>query len=156
MSALAPKGPLGLFVLGAPEKKRSVPAICNCSNRSRQLSIAIENHRAAAEIAALKERLGEERNIFRARRGRKGSLRRSWVKVRRYDKCWTKWRSFLPPKRPSLILRERARAGMDRRAIHRMSPRKHRPIIKVNCAAIRRGCWRANYSAMKRSIYRCS
>lgn len=62
---LRPTGPLGVLVLGSTRKDAFQAQDLTLLNQvAAQLAIALKNHRAAAEIGALKQRLAEEKSYL--------------------------------------------------------------------------------------------
>jgi formate hydrogenlyase transcriptional activator len=138
---LRPQGPLGVLALGSTRKDAFHAEDLTLLNQvAAQFAVALENHRAAAEIEALKARLSEERkhlegdvrsNIeFDEIVGQSGSLRQVLDQVR----------TVAPSDATVLILGETGTGKeLIARAIHRLSARKDASFIKVNCAAIPTG-----------------
>ena len=138
---LRPNGPLGLFVLGSTRKEAFRSSDLKLLEQvAAQLSIAIENHRAAAEIAALKERLSEERKYlegevqlksqFEEIIGESAALRQVLDQV-----------TIVSSSGATVLILGETGTGKEliARAIHRLSNRKREPFIKLNCAAIPTG-----------------
>ena len=59
---------------------------------------------------------------------------------------------IVAPTDSTVLLHGETGAGKEliARAIHNLSSRRERPYVRINCAAIPRGCWKANYSGTKR------
>jgi len=105
-----------------------------------QLATAIENQRAAAEIEALQQRLAEEAKYLEedARdRGHFGEIIGDSPALRHaLDQA-----ALVAPSDATVLLLGETGTGKElvARAIHRMSNRRDRAFIKVNCAAIPTG-----------------
>jgi formate hydrogenlyase transcriptional activator len=138
---LRPKGPLGVVVLGStrPEAFRN-DDVELIEKVAAQFAVAIENHRIAAEIQQLKERLGEERTYLEG----EPTAERQFPEIvgdslplrRVLDQVLTVAES----EATVLILGETGTGKeLIAHAIHRMSRVKDGPFIKVNCAAIPTG-----------------
>jgi formate hydrogenlyase transcriptional activator len=138
---LRPQGVLGVLALGSTRKDAFQPEDLNLLNQvAAQFAVALENHRAAAEIEALKERLSEERkhlegdvrsNVeFDEIVGQSAALRQVLDQVR----------TVAGSEATVLILGETGTGKeLIARAIHRLSGRREAGLIKVNCAAIPTG-----------------
>jgi formate hydrogenlyase transcriptional activator len=138
---LRPQGALGVLTLGSTRKNAFLLEDLNLLNQvAAQFAVALENHRAAAEIEALKERLSEERKHlegdvrseveFDEIVGQSAPLRQVLDQVR----------TVAGSEATVLILGETGTGKeLIARAIHRLSPHKESRFIKVNCAAIPTG-----------------
>lgn len=138
---LRPTGPLGVLVLGSTRKDAFQSEDLTVLNQvAAQLAIAIENHRAAAEIKVLKQHLDEEKKYL------EGEIRsedqfaevigESPVLKHVLDQVGTVAASDATV----LILGETGTGKeLIARATHRMSARQKQSFIKVNCAAIPTG-----------------
>jgi len=138
---LRPKGPLGVFVLGSTRQQAFQPDDLSLLNQvAAQLAVAIENHRTAAEIESLKQRLAEEQKYlegevrpqgqFAGIVGESPSLREVLAKV-----------STVADSDATVLILGETGTGKElvARAIHAMSRRSQKNFIKVNCAAIPTG-----------------
>jgi len=47
------------------------------------------------------------------------------------------------------------RQGAGGQGLHYHSPRKDKPFLKINCAALQTLCSKASFSVMKRCLHRC-
>jgi formate hydrogenlyase transcriptional activator len=138
---LAPKGPLGVFVLGSTRKDAFHAEDLTLLNQvAAQFAVALENQRAAAEIEALKERLSQEK-AFLAGEVRSHGLFAEIVGdspalMQVLDQVAT-----VSPSNATVLILGETGTGKElvARAIHRLSSRKGGPFIKVNCAAIPTG-----------------
>ena len=138
---LRPGGPLGVLVLGSTRKDAFQPEdltlLCQVA---AQLAVAVENHRATAEIETLKQRLGEEKKYLEGESRSEGQfdeiVGESPVLRQMLDQIATVAASDATV----LILGETGTGKeLVARAIHRMSTRKNEMFVKVNCAAIPTG-----------------
>jgi formate hydrogenlyase transcriptional activator len=138
---LRPEGALGVLALGSTRKEAFHSEDLVLLNQvAAQFAVALENHRAAAEIEALKERLSEERkhlegdvrsNVeFDDIVGQSVPLRQVLGQVR----------TVAGSDATVLILGETGTGKeLIARAIHRLSERRESGFVKVNCAAIPTG-----------------
>jgi formate hydrogenlyase transcriptional activator len=138
---LRPKGALGLFVLGSTRKEAFRSGDLQLLEQvAAQLSIAIENHRAAAEISALKDRLGEERKYIEGETRSKGQFAEIVGESEALRQVLDQVAIVSSSGATVLILGETGTGKeLIAKAIHRMSTRRHQPFIKLNCAAIPTG-----------------
>lgn len=138
---LRPKGPVGLFVLGSTREEAFRSSDLELLEQvAAQLSIAIENHRAAAEIAALKERLSEERKYLEGETRSEGQFEEIIGESEALRQVLDQVTIVSSSGATVLILGETGTGKeLIARAIHRLSNRKREPFIKVNCAAIPTG-----------------
>lgn len=138
---LRPNEPVGVFVVGSTRKHAFKSAdVSMLEQVAAQLAIAIENHRAAAEIEALKRRLGEERKYLQGETHSEGEFSEivgdSPVLKQVLDQVAT----VAGSEATVLILGETGTGKeLIARAIHKLSRRKDGPFVKVNCAAIPTG-----------------
>lgn len=139
---LRPNAAVGVFVLGSTRKHAfRIEDVSMLEQVAAQLAIAIENHRAASEIEALKRRLGEERKYLEGEaRSGEGEFANivgdSPVLKQVLDQVAT----VAASEATVLILGETGTGKeLVARAIHNLSRRKDAPFIKVNCAAIPTG-----------------
>jgi formate hydrogenlyase transcriptional activator len=138
---MRPKGPLGVFILGSTRKDAfRTQDLDIVSQVAAQLAVAIENHRAALEIAQLKQRLGEELKYLEGEVKSYGHFAEivgdSAVLRQVLDQVAT----VAVSEATVLILGETGTGKeLIARAIHRMSSHKDKPFVKVNCAAIPMG-----------------
>lgn len=138
---MRPKGPLGVLVLGSTRPDAFSHEDLSFLNQvANQLALAIENHLAASEIELLKQRLGEHRKYlegdiahqenFSEIVGASPALREALQQV-----------VTVASSGANILILGETGTGKEliARAIHRLSPRKEGPLVKVNCAAIPTG-----------------
>ncbi|HKI25610.1 MAG TPA: sigma 54-interacting transcriptional regulator [Candidatus Sulfotelmatobacter sp.] len=136
-----PKEAFGVLVLGSTRAGAFHPDDLNLLNQvAAQCAVAMENHRAAVEIEALKQRLDEEgrclQGEFRAEAPFAEIIGVSPTLKQALDQAATVATSDATV----LILGETGTGKeLIARAIHRMSRRHDGPFIKINCAAIPTG-----------------
>ena len=138
---LRPKGPLGVLFLGSTRKDAFRTDDLQLLNQvAAQLALAIENHRAASEIKALKVRLGEERKFLEASDEPAGDFPEMVGKSRALKQVLDQIATVAASEATVLILGETGTGKeLVARAIHRMSRRHAGSFIKLNCAAIPTG-----------------
>jgi formate hydrogenlyase transcriptional activator len=138
---LRPKGPLGVLVLGSTRTNAFQPDDLTLLNQvAGQLAIAIENQRAAAEIAALQQRLGEERGYLEGEIPSYGPFAEIVGESPALKQVLAQVETVAASDATVLILGETGTGKeLVARAIHRLSRRQDRSFIKVNCAAIPTG-----------------
>jgi formate hydrogenlyase transcriptional activator len=136
-----PKGPLGVFVLGSTRKEAFKGEDMELLEKvAAQLSIAIENHRAASEIEALKQRLGEERQYLEGESRPKGQFTEIVGESDALKRVLDQVVTVASSEATVLILGETGTGKeLVARAIHRMSRHKDGAFVKLNCAAIPTG-----------------
>jgi len=138
---LRPKGPMGVIVLGSTRKDAFQDDDLALINQvAVQLAVAIENHRAAAEIQHLKRRLGDEREYLEGAAHAQGQFAEI-VGVSPALKQVLEQVATVASSDATVMILGETGTGKEliALAIHRMSPRKNGPFIKVNCAAIPTG-----------------
>lgn len=138
---LRPSGPLGVFVLGSTRmhafKAQDVDMLEQVAS---QLAVAIENHRATAEIEALKQRLGEERKYLEGESHNEGEFSEIVGESPALKRVLDQVVTVAASQATVLILGETGTGKeLIARAIHNLSRRKDGPFVKVNCAAIPTG-----------------
>jgi formate hydrogenlyase transcriptional activator len=138
---LRPSGPLGVFVLGSTRRDAFHPDDLNLLNQvAAQFAIALENHNAAAEIEALKQRLAEEKKYLEGEIHSEGIFEEIIGDSPALKQVLSQVTTVAPSDATVLILGETGTGKeLIARAIHRLSSRKHAPFIKLNCAAIPTG-----------------
>jgi len=138
---MRPKGPLGVFVLGSTRKDAFQADDLGLINQvAAQLAVAIENHRAASEIEQLKRRLGEERKYLEGENKNEGIFSEIVGDSIALRKVLDQVATVAPSDATVLILGETGTGKeLIARAIHRLSRRKDKAFVKVNCAAIPTG-----------------
>ena len=138
---LRPQGPLGVLVLGSTRRNAFHPDDLSLLNQvAAQLGIALENSRAAAEIEALKQRLNDERKYLQEESRSQGQFAEIIGESSALKKVLDQVATVAVSDATVLILGETGTGKeLIAHAIHRMSRRKDRNFIKVNCAAIPTG-----------------
>lgn len=136
-----PRGPLGVLELGSTRKDAFHPDDLTLLNQvAAQLAVAIENHRTAAEIEALKRRLNEERKYLEGQTGGQGLFAEIIGESPFLRRVLEDVATVAASDATVLILGETGTGKeLIARAIHRMSGRNDRSFIRVNCAAIPTG-----------------
>lgn len=138
---MRPKGPLGVLFLGSTRKNAFQPDDLQLLNQvASQLALAIENHRAAAEIMALKQRLGEDRKLLEADPQTAREFPEIIGNSRALKQVLDQVATVAASEATVLILGETGTGKeLMARAIHRLSRRTAGSFIKLNCAAIPTG-----------------
>jgi formate hydrogenlyase transcriptional activator len=138
---LRPKGPLGVLVLGSTRANAFQSDDLTLLNQvAAQLAIAIENQRAAFEINALQQRLGEERRFLEGEIPSYGPLTEIVGESAALKRVLEQVATVAASNATVLILGETGTGKeLVARAIHRLSHRQDQSFIKVNCAAIPTG-----------------
>ncbi len=138
---MRPKGPLGVLLLGSTRKDAFRPDDLQLLDQvAAQLALAIENHRAASEIKALKVRLGEERKFLEADVQPAGDFPEMVGNSRALKQILDQVATVAASEATVLILGETGTGKeLVARAIHRLSRRHAGSFIKLNCAAIPTG-----------------
>ena len=136
-----PNGPLGVLVLGSTRPNAFPSEDLDLLNQvATQLAIALENHRATAEIQTLKERLAEEKKYLEGDLPAEGVFEGIVGDSTALKKVLEQVTTVAASNATVLILGETGTGKeLVARAIHRMSRRKNAPFIKLNCAAIPTG-----------------
>jgi formate hydrogenlyase transcriptional activator len=136
-----PSGPLGVFVLGSTRKDAfHTEDLTLLKQVAAQFAVSLENHRTAAEIEALKQRLAEEKKYLEGEIGPDGPFAEIVGDSPALKKVLDQVSTVAPSNATVLILGETGTGKeLVARAIHRLSRRKDGPFIKVNCAAIPTG-----------------
>jgi formate hydrogenlyase transcriptional activator len=136
-----PRGPLGVLELGSTRQDAFQPDDLTLLNQvATQLAIAIENHRTAAEIEALKRRLNEERKYLAGETRSQGLFAEIIGESPALRRVLDDVTTVAASDATVLILGETGTGKeLIARAIHRMSGRKDRSFIRLNCAAIPTG-----------------
>jgi len=135
---MRPKGPMGMIVLGSTRKNAFQEEDLMLINQvAAQLAVAIENHRAAAEIEQLKRRLGDERAYLEREVRPQGEFAEIIGDSPALKQVLEQAATVASSDATVMILGETGTGKeLIAHAIHRMSRRKEGPFIKVNCAAI--------------------
>jgi formate hydrogenlyase transcriptional activator len=136
-----PKGALGVFVLASTRKDAFHTEDFFLLNQvAAQFAIALENHRAATEIEALKQRLMAEKKYLEGEIRNEGNFAEIIGESNPLRHVLNQVSTVARSDATVLILGATGTGKeLVARAIHRMSPRKNRAFIKVNCAAIPTG-----------------
>jgi formate hydrogenlyase transcriptional activator len=138
---MRPKGPLGVVVLGSTRPDAFRGEDVGLINQVvTQLAVALENHRAAAEIEQLKHRLGEERRYLEGETRTEGQFPEIVGDSAAVKQVLDQIATVAVSEATVLILGETGTGKeLVAHAIHRMSRLMDGPFIKVNCAAIPTG-----------------
>jgi formate hydrogenlyase transcriptional activator len=138
---LRPKGALGVFTLGSTRRGAFHTDDLSLLNQvAAQLAVAIENHRAAEEIEALKQRLGDEKTFLEGEVRPEGPFTEIVGESPALRQVLAKVATVASSDATVLILGETGTGKeLVARAIHGMSRRSGRSLVKVNCAAIPTG-----------------
>jgi len=138
---LRPKGPLGVLFLGSTRKDAFQPEDLPLLNQvASQLAVAFENHKAAAEIETLRQRLGEEKKYLEDEHRSEGQfveiVGESPILKQLLDQI-----AIVASSDATVLILGETGTGKElvARAIHRMSTRQNEMFVKVNCAAIPTG-----------------
>ena len=136
-----PKGALGVLVLGSTRPEAFQQEDLALLNQvATQLAIAMENHRAAAEIETLRQRLAEEKKYLEGEIRSEGRFTEFVGDSPPLQKVLDQVATVAPSNATVLILGETGTGKeLVARAVHRMSRRREAPFIKLNCAAIPTG-----------------
>jgi PAS domain S-box-containing protein len=136
-----PRGPLGVLVLGSTRKNAFQPEDLDLLKQvASQFAVALENHRAAVEIEALKNRLAEEKTYLEGELRSQGLFEEIVGDSPALKKVLDQVATVAPSEATVLILGETGTGKeLFARAIHRLSRRKEGSFIKLNCAAIPTG-----------------
>ena len=138
---MRPRGPLGVVVLGSTRPDAfQVEEVGLINQVATQLAVAIENHRTAAEIEQLKQRLGEERRYLEGESRSEGQFPEIVGDSAALKQVLDQVATVAATEATVLILGETGTGKeLVAHAIHRMSRLKDGPFVKVNCAAIPTG-----------------
>lgn len=136
-----PKGALGVLVLGSTRPEAfQLQDLTLLNQVAAQLAIALENHRAIAEIETLKKRLEEEKKYLEGEIHSDGRFTEFVGDSPVLQKVLEQVATVAPSSANVLILGETGTGKeLMARAVHRMSRRHAAPFIKLNCAAIPTG-----------------
>jgi len=149
---LRPKGPLGVLVFGSTRRDAfHSEDLSLLSQVAAQFAVALENHRAAAEIEGLKQRLTEEKKYLEGEIHSEGHFAEIVGDSPALRKVLDQVATVAPSQATVLILGETGTGKeLFARALHRLSRRKDGSFVKINCAAIPPACWKANSSATRK------
>ena len=138
---LRPAGAVGVLVLGSTREHAFKAQDVNMLEQvAAQLAVAIENHRAAAEIEGLKQRLGEGRKYLQGESRNEGQFAEIVGESPALKRVLDQVATVAASQATVLILGETGTGKeLIARAIHNLSRRKDGPFVKVNCAAIPTG-----------------
>ncbi|HEY3974474.1 MAG TPA: sigma 54-interacting transcriptional regulator [Candidatus Sulfotelmatobacter sp.] len=136
-----PNGALGVLELASTRANAFQPEDLTLLNQvGAQFALALENHRAAAEIETLKERLADEKKYLEGETRPKAHFSEIVGDSPALHKVLDQISTVAPSHATVLILGETGTGKeLVARAIHRLSRREEGPFIKVNCAAIPTG-----------------
>ncbi|HEY3619872.1 MAG TPA: sigma 54-interacting transcriptional regulator [Candidatus Sulfotelmatobacter sp.] len=136
-----PNRVLGVLVLGSTRTEAFRPEdLTLLSQVAAQFAIALENHRAAAEIEVLRQRLDEERKYLEGEIRPEGQFAEIIGDSPALKQVLEQVTTVAPGEATVLILGETGTGKeLIAHAIHRLSRRKQAPFIKLNCAAIPTG-----------------
>jgi formate hydrogenlyase transcriptional activator len=136
-----PNGALGVLELASTRANAFQSEDLALLNQvGAQLALALENHRAAAEIEALKERLADEKKYMEGEIHSHAHFAEIVGDSPALKKVLDQISTVAPSMATVLILGETGTGKeLVARAIHRLSRRQEGPFIKVNCAAIPTG-----------------
>jgi formate hydrogenlyase transcriptional activator len=136
-----PTGPLGVVLLGSTRPDAfGAPDLDLIHQVAAQLAVAIENHRATAEIEQLKQRLGEDRRYLEGESRSEGQFPEIVGESAALKRVLDQAVTVSTSEATVLILGETGTGKeLIAHAIHRLSRRKDGPFIKLNCAAIPTG-----------------
>ena len=138
---LRPAGPLGVLVFGSTRKNAFHAEDLSLLNQvAAQLGVALENHRSAAELEDMKERVVVERKYLEGEILTSGEFSEIVGESPALKRVLNQVVTVAPTDATVLILGETGTGKeLIARAVHRLSNRKAGPFIKVNCAAIPTG-----------------
>jgi formate hydrogenlyase transcriptional activator len=138
---LRPKRPLGVLVLGSTRLKAFHKEDVGLLNQiAAQFAVALENHRAVAEIEALTNRLAEEKKYLEGELRSEGHFSEIVGDSPALKQVLDQAATVAPCDATVLILGETGTGKeLIARAVHRLSRRKDGAFIKLNCAAIPTG-----------------
>lgn len=141
MPLLTPKGPMGTLNVGSKKDNAFSAQDQELLNQvAAQLAIALDHARAYREIAALKDRLAEEKLYLEDEIRTEMHFEEIVGESAALKRVLSQARTVAPLGSTALILGETGTGKeLIARAIHRMSKRKDANFIKVNCAAIPTG-----------------
>jgi formate hydrogenlyase transcriptional activator len=136
-----PTGALGVLVLGSTRPHAFQPEDLSVLNQVATLfAVALENHRTADEIEALRQRLADERKYLEGEIRSEGRFTEIVGDSPALKQVLDQVSTVAPSEATVLILGETGTGKeLVARAVHRLSRRKDGAFIKVNCAAIPTG-----------------
>jgi formate hydrogenlyase transcriptional activator len=136
-----PMGALGVLVLGSTRAHAFQPEDLSVLNQVATLfAVALENHRTADEIEALRQRLAEERKYLEGEIRSEARFTEIVGDSLALKQVLDQVSTVAPSEATVLILGETGTGKeLVARAVHRLSRRKDGAFIKVNCAAIPTG-----------------
>ena len=138
---MRPKGSLGVLVLGSTRKDAFPSEDVTLLNQvAAQLAIALENHHAATEVEALRQRLADEKKYLDGEIHTEGRFAEIVGDSPALKQVLEQVATVSASDATVLILGETGTGKeLVAHAIHRMSRRSGAAFIKVNCAAIPTG-----------------
>lgn len=137
----APKGPLGVLVVGSTRPQAFVSEdLLLLTQVANQLTLAVQNHLAASEIKLLQQRLGEERRYLEGEIEYQGHFTEIVGNSPALKQLLQQVLTVAGSGAAVLVQGETGTGKeLIARAIHRLSQRKNAPFIRINCAAIPTG-----------------
>jgi len=138
---LRPAGALGVLLLGSTRRNAFRDDDLTLLNQvASQLAVAIENHRAAAEIESLKRRLSEEKKYLEGEIRSEGHFSEIIGDSPSLTRALAQVSTVAASDATVLILGETGTGKeLVARAIHGLSRRRSKNFVKINCAAIPTG-----------------
>ncbi len=149
-------GPLGVITMGSRRPNHFGQADLDLlSQISNQIALAVDNALAYGRLNASAARLEEERLYLESEIeaeynfedivGKSAAIRKVLDQV-----------AIVAPTSSTVLLHGETGTGKElvARAIHNLSPRRGRTFVRLNCAAIPSGWWKANSLATKRVLSR--
>ena len=138
---LRPNGPLGVLVLGSTRKHAFQPEDLSLLGQiAAQFALALENHRSAEHIDSLEQRISVERKFLEGENRTEGLFIEIVGESPALRQVLDQVATVATSDATVLILGETGTGKeLVAHAIHRLSPRRSGPFIKVNCAAIPTG-----------------
>jgi len=136
-----PKGAMGVLVLGSTRADAFHPQDLTLLNQvAAQFAVALENHRASAEIEGLKNRLEEEKKYLEGELRSESNFAEIIGDSPALRKVLDQVATVAPSEATVLILGETGTGKeLIARALHRLSSRKDGSFTQLNCAAIPTG-----------------
>ena len=148
------KGELGTLNLASREERAFAPQDVGFLQQvAAQVAVALDNARSYREIAQLTEKLASEKLYLEEEIRTELNFEEIVGESPALKRVLSQARTVAPSDATVLILGDTGTGKeLIARAIHRMSSRKDRLLVKLNCAAIPLVCWRASSLAMRRAL----
>jgi formate hydrogenlyase transcriptional activator len=129
---------IGALLLASFEPERYAPAaIPFLEGVARQIALAVENMRAYEEIARLRARLEEENRYLQEEIKTEHNFEEITGQSPAMKQVFKTIQAVAPTDTTVLILGETGTGKeLVARAVHNLSTRRHRALVKVNCAAL--------------------